>query len=81
MERLNQRRNLALAGAVTSAPQHPDAMLLWEGEALDDAWRFEVAALIIQKRLSTTETDAIAQAAHAATAAIAKGSKPRSQNA
>ena len=47
-------------------------MLLREGAALDDAWRYEVATLIVQKRLNTPEADAIAEAARAATADIAR---------
>jgi hypothetical protein len=71
MERLNARR-IGGRGAISSAPQHPDAVLLREGAALDDAWRYEVATLIVQKRLNTPEADAIAEAARAATADIAR---------
>ena len=43
MDRLNARRADGRSGAINSAPQHPDAALLRECEALDSAWRYEVA--------------------------------------
>jgi hypothetical protein len=67
MDRLNARRQDGRSNAINSAPQHPDAGLLHECEALDSAWRYEVATLLVQKRLNTPEADAIAEAARAAT--------------
>jgi len=72
MDRLNVRRNDGRAGAIDSAPQHADAGLLRESEALDSAWRFEIATLQVQKRLNTPEADAIAEAARVASAQIAR---------
>jgi hypothetical protein len=72
MDRLNARRNDGRVGAINSAPQHADAGLLRECEALDSAWRYEVATLLVQKRLNTPEADAIAEAARAASAQIAR---------
>jgi hypothetical protein len=72
MDRLNARRQDGRAGAIDSAPQHPDAALLRECEALDSAWRYEVATVLVQKRLNTPEADAIAEAARAASAQIAR---------
>jgi hypothetical protein len=70
MERFKARRNSARDGAVTSAPQHLDARLLEEGEALEDAWSYEIATLIAKKRLRTPEADAVADAARAACALV-----------
>lgn len=70
MERITVRR-VGARSAVASPPQHPDAKLLLDREALDTAWRYEVATLIVQKRLNSPEADAIAHAARAATAQIA----------
>jgi hypothetical protein len=72
MERLNARRNDSRTGAVNSAPQHPDAGLLKERDALNVAWAYEVNALILTKRFETPESDALARTARAATAAIAR---------
>ena len=72
MDRLNARRQDGRSSAINSAPQHPDAGLLHECEALDSAWRYEVATLLVQKRLNTPEADAIAEAARAASAQIAR---------
>jgi hypothetical protein len=72
MDRLNVRRRDGRLGAINSAPQHADAALLFECEALDSAWRYEVATLLVQKRLNTPEADAIAEAARAASAQIAR---------
>jgi hypothetical protein len=72
MERLNARRNDGRTGAVSSVPQHPDARLLKERDALNTAWASEVNALILTKRLKTPESDALARTARAATAAIAR---------
>jgi hypothetical protein len=72
MDRLNARRQDGRSNAINSAPQHPDAGLLHECEALDSAWRYEVATLLVQKRLNTPEADAIAEAARAASAQIAR---------
>jgi hypothetical protein len=69
MERLNARRNDSRTGAVNSAPQHPDAGLLKERDALNVAWAYEVNALILTKRFETPESDALARTARAATAA------------
>ena len=55
---------------MTSAPQHLDARLLEDGEALEAAWGYEIATLILMKRLRTPEADAAAKAARAATALI-----------
>lgn len=70
MERLNTRREDGRTGAVRSPPQHLDAKLLEEREALDAAWAYEVAAALVMKRLKTPEADAIAKAARIATAAV-----------
>ncbi len=69
-EQFDARRNGARTGAVTSAPQHLDARLLEDGEALEAAWGYEIATLILMKRLRTPEADAAAKAARAATALI-----------
>ena len=70
MEQCDARRNGARTGAVASAPRHLDAKLLEEGEALEAAWQYEVATLIVMKRLKTPEADAAAKAARAACALV-----------
>jgi hypothetical protein len=72
MERLDARREKARADAAkpASQPQCPDAALLEAGEALENAWRFEVAALIMTRRLNNPEVAAVAQRARAATEAM-----------
>ncbi len=70
MERLDARRNGARIGAVTSPPRHLDASLLEDGEALENAWAYEIATLIVKKRLRTPEAEAIADAARAACALV-----------
>ena len=72
MERLNTKRQLPRSGAIKSVPEHPDATLLKAGAALENAWSCEVAALMVMKRLGTSEATAIAQAARAAAAVVAK---------
>lgn len=70
MERLSARRNGPPAAA--PAPQNPDADLLREGRALETAWRYEVAALMVLKRLKTPEVVVIARSARAATEAVVR---------
>jgi hypothetical protein len=72
MERLNARRDAARTDAARPAPQHLDARLLNECEALDKAWTYEVAASYVANRLKTAEADEIAKAARAASAMIAR---------
>jgi hypothetical protein len=72
MERLSGGRTKADAGAPKAAVQFSDAKLLLESQALETAWRFEVAALIIGKRLKTAEAAAVAKRARAATAAVVR---------
>jgi hypothetical protein len=70
MERLSARRNGPPAAAL--APQNPDADLLREGRALETAWRYEVAALMVMKRLNTPEVRIIAGSARTATEAVVR---------
>ena len=70
MEQFDARRNGARTGAVTSPPQHLDARLLEDGEALEIAWGYEITTLIAKKRLKTPEADAVANAARAAAALV-----------
>ena len=70
MERRDARREKAKADAIRPAPQYPDAALLEAGEALENAWRFEVAALMVTRRLNNPEVAAVAQKARAATEAV-----------
>jgi hypothetical protein len=72
MERLNARRENSRTGAAKLGPQYSEGKLLREGKALETAWHFEVASLMVMKRLNTAEADAIAKAARAATAAIVR---------
>ena len=67
IERLTARSKSA---AVKAPPQHPDANLLRDCEALNEAWNYELMALIVAKRLKTAEAEAIATAAHEATASV-----------
>jgi hypothetical protein len=70
MERLDARRQKAKTTVLPPALQYPDAALLKDGEALESAWRFEVAALMVTRRLNTPEAAAVAQRARAATEAV-----------
>jgi hypothetical protein len=70
MERLNARREKAKGAVPVPAPQVSDAELLKEGEALENAWRFEVAALMVMRRLNTPEVAAVAERARAVTEAV-----------
>src|SRR5450631_2608759 len=72
MERLTSRRKDGRCAAMRTTPQHLDAMLLRETDALETAWRYEVAALIVQKKLRTPEADAIATTARTATALVVR---------
>ncbi|HYA73547.1 MAG TPA: hypothetical protein VEF36_10375 [Roseiarcus sp.] len=55
---------------MTSPPQHLDARLLEDGEALEIAWAYEITMLIAKKRLRTPEADALANEARAAAALV-----------
>jgi hypothetical protein len=70
MERLDARRERAKAQVAPPALQCPDAELLRQGEALESAWRFEVAALMVTRRLNTPDAEAVVQRARAATEAV-----------
>jgi hypothetical protein len=70
MEQFDARRNGARTGAVTAPPQHLDARLLEDGEALEIAWGYEITTLIAKKRLKTPEADAVANEARAAAALV-----------
>jgi hypothetical protein len=70
MKRLDARREKAKAEALAPRPQVSDAELLREGEALENAWRFEVAALMVLRRLNTPEVAAVAERARAVTQAV-----------
>ena len=59
-------------GAPRPALQLLDAALLVESEALETAWRYEVAALMVMKNLDTAEAAAAANRARAATEAVVK---------
>ena len=72
MEPFDARRNGARTGAVTSPPQHLDARLLEDGEALEIAWGYEIAMLIVKKRLRTPEAEAVANEARAAAALVVR---------
>jgi hypothetical protein len=71
MERLNARREKREAAA-KSKVQLSDATLLLEADAMENAWRFEVAALIVAKRLKTPEADDVAKRARAVTASVVR---------
>jgi hypothetical protein len=70
MERLDARRQKAWTTVLTPALQLPDAALVRDGEALESAWRFEVAALMVTRRLNTPDAEAVAQRARAVTEAV-----------
>jgi hypothetical protein len=70
MERLDARRQKARTTVLPPALQCPDAALLKDGEALESAWRFEVAALMVTRRLNTPDAEAVVQRARAATEAV-----------
>jgi hypothetical protein len=72
MERLIPRRKESRTGAVKSAPQHPDALLLVERKTLDDAWTVEVMAMIAAKKTKTPEAEAALGAARAETAQVVR---------
>ena len=55
---------------MTAPPQHLDARLLEDGEALEIAWGYEITTLIAKKRLKTPEADAVANEARAAAALV-----------
>lgn len=69
-EQFDTKRNGARIGAVTSPPQHLDARLLEDGEALEIAWGYEITTLIAKKRLKTPEAEAVANEARAAAALV-----------
>jgi hypothetical protein len=69
-ERLNARRENATTVISRPAPHYTEAMLLQDGEALETAWRYEVAALMVMRRLKTAEALAIAAAARSATKTV-----------
>ena len=70
MARLDARREKAKEVVPAPAPRVSDAELLREGEALENAWRFEVAALMVMRRLNTPEVAAVAERARAVTQAV-----------
>jgi hypothetical protein len=70
MERLDARRDRTRPAPVAPAPQVSDAELLRDGEALENAWRFEIAALMVTRRLNTADAAAVVQRARAATEAV-----------
>jgi hypothetical protein len=72
MERLRGGGAKSDAGTPKATVQFSDAKLLLESEALENAWRFEVAALMIGKRLGTAEAAAVAKRARAATVAVVR---------
>jgi hypothetical protein len=72
IDRFGARRDDGRTGAITSSPQHLDARLLEDGEALEAAWQCELRALIASRRLKTPETEATARAAQTACATIAR---------
>jgi hypothetical protein len=71
MERFDARLRGVRTDAMAPPPRHLDARLFEEGQALETAWAYEVAALIARKKLNAPEADAAAKAARAATAAVA----------
>ena len=71
VERLEARRKRYAPGAVLAAPRGLDADLLERGDAFEQAWAEEVAALIAQKRNDTRETRLAVSRARAATARLA----------
>jgi hypothetical protein len=72
MERMNTKHQRPPSDAIKSARPHLDAKLLEARVALDSAWSYEVAALMVMKRLNTPEAAAIAQAARAASTFVAE---------
>jgi hypothetical protein len=72
MEWLSARRNGVAKLAPMLSPPHPDADILRVGEALENAWRYEIAAMMVMRKLNTPEVAAIAKASRAATEAIVK---------
>jgi hypothetical protein len=72
MQRVNAGRANVWAGAAKPAAIFSDARLLMDNEALETAWRYEVAALMVMKELNTPEAAAIANQARAATAAVVR---------
>ena len=72
MDRFGARREGGRTGAITSSPQHLDARLLEDGEALEAAWQWELRALIASRRLKTPEAEAAASVAQTACATIVR---------
>ena len=72
MERVRRGRADGHEGAAKATVQLADAKLLLEAEVLETAWRFEVAALMISKRLKSAEAAAVATKARAATASVVR---------
>jgi hypothetical protein len=71
MERLDVKRDYRTA-PIKSPPQHLDAALLKERQALEDAWGVEIEKLILMKRTRSAEAVVIATAARAATALVVR---------
>lgn len=71
MDRFGARREGGRTGAITSSPQHLDARLLEDGEALEAAWQWELRA-IASRRLKTPEAEAAASVAQTACATIVR---------
>ena len=70
MDRLDERRDYRTV--VRSAPQHLDARLLADRQALEDAWRVELEFFIAMKRTRSPAAIAAAAAAQATTGEIVK---------
>jgi hypothetical protein len=70
VDRLSLLRRDSRNSSITSAPQHLDANLLKERQALDDAWARELTALIAMKRARTPDAIETAEAARTDTARV-----------
>jgi hypothetical protein len=72
LDRLGARRDGARAGVAASPPQHLDARLIEDVEALEAAWQRELRALIFAKRHKTPEAVAAYAAARATCTGLAR---------
>jgi hypothetical protein len=72
VDQLSMRNSGGRSGAVTSVPQHLDARLVEDGQALEAAWQVEIKMLIADKRLKTEESRSAVRTARAGSERIVR---------
>jgi hypothetical protein len=72
VDQLSIRHSGGRTGPITSVPQHLDAKLIEDGQALEAAWQVEIKMLIAHKRQKTEESMSDARTARAATERVVR---------